>query len=108
MPLYVVRSAPVRSPDPAAPIQWTSGQPGSAEAVAAERPTTAAPVTAAAQATVARRRDMNPNPSWPLPGPYGTFIASIAACVTGVTAVEQRSAGPPTVRSAVQRGPGYR
>src|SRR6185369_8493554 len=62
MPLYVVRSAPVRSPDPAAPIQCTSGQPGAAEAVVAERPANTALAAAAAQASVVTRRNMEPQP----------------------------------------------
>src|SRR6478752_9908698 len=69
MPLYVVRSAPVRSPEPAAPIQCTSGQVGSAPAVPADRPTNAAPATAAAPASANIRRNINPQPFLVLPEP---------------------------------------
>ena len=69
MPLYVVRSAPVRSPEPAAPIQCTSGQAGSAPAVPADRPTNAAPATAAAPASAEIRRNIRTPTLLGPPGP---------------------------------------
>ena len=52
IPPSAVRS-PARSPDPAAPIQCTSGHGGCAEATPVVRPTTAAPLVTAAAATAA-------------------------------------------------------
>src|SRR6476620_4145652 len=87
MPLYVVRSAPVRSPEPATPIQCTSGQVGSAPAVPADKPTSAALATAAALVSAEIRRTINPNPIYRGPTwTFALFIGSAVACVTAAVA----------------------
>src|SRR6185312_10025757 len=83
MPLYVVRSAPVRSPEPAAPTQCTSGQVGSAPAVPADRPTNAAPATAAAPASAEIRRNIKPQPFLALPDRREVHRLSRLTCYRG-------------------------
>src|SRR5687767_14320030 len=82
MPSFWVTSAGVRSPEPAAPIQCTSGQAGCALAIPAERPTAAAPATAAAQVNVAKRRNITPQP---FSAPTRGYAIYIAPGVSGVT-----------------------
>src|SRR5690242_16515563 len=60
MPPLAAMSESVRSPEPAAPIQWTSGQPGSAFAVPAVNPTKALPATATAHTAALVRRNIKP------------------------------------------------
>src|SRR6476620_2248151 len=60
MPPLAAMSYSVRSPEPAAPNQWTSGQPGAAFAVPAVNPTRALPATATAQATALVTRNIKP------------------------------------------------
>src|SRR6478609_12133544 len=60
MPPLAAMSFAVRSPEPAAPNQCTSGQPGAAFAVPAVNPTRALPATATAQAAAFIRRNIKP------------------------------------------------
>src|SRR3954454_629927 len=60
MPSLVAMSFAVRSPEPAAPNQCTSEQPGAAFAVPAVNPTRALPATATAQAAAFIRRNIKP------------------------------------------------
>src|SRR6476469_4162905 len=89
MPLYVVRSAPVRSPEPAAPIPCTSGQVGSAPAVPADRPTNAAPATVATPASADIRRNINPNPPWPYQDLRGVHRLSRLMCYRGGPEIDE-------------------
>src|SRR5829696_4634090 len=67
IPPLRVASGP-RSPDPAAPIQWTSGHAGSALAVPANSPTAAAPAVATALPSVEIRRNIGAQPFLTRPG----------------------------------------
>src|ERR1044072_5987913 len=60
IPAFAAMSYSVRSPEPAAPIQGTSGQPGAAFAVPAVNPTKALPATATAHAAALARRNIKP------------------------------------------------
>ncbi len=75
MPSFCVTSAGVRSPEPAAPIQCTSGHAGCALATPAERPTAAAPATAAAQVNVVETTE-HKTPTLLVPRPGDTRYTS--------------------------------